>query len=329
MSSLSAAQVEAYLDRISLPEPTKSLLISGKTTSENALEAITALQQHHVAAIPYDNLALHYSAHKSLPQDTESVFQHVVLKRRGGTCIQVNLLFLELLRSLGFNAYCTAGRLNAQASIAQKVGPASAGESKESRAVFGTWVHVHIIINLHSQKYMLDTSFNQFGSPSPVPLLHDSPEIDVGPGRQRRMLHAPLPGFTNSEQIWWRMQLRNSDSEPWMDVYAFQESEWLPFDFAIMTQGLAGMGVGWFKTLVVCFRWVLEKGKPVGWIMVWGDELRRCRGGKVEVERKFYSEGDRLQVLEEEFGMHFKEDEKDGIVGTGTEIVGDDFDFYG
>lgn len=115
--SLTPDQVEAYLERCSVPEATRAELRKGPD-SGRALEAVTTLQQCHMAAIPFENLSLHYSEHKTMPQDTRSVFEHVVLRRRGGTCIQVNLLFAELLRVLGFEVMCTGGRLNVAASIA-------------------------------------------------------------------------------------------------------------------------------------------------------------------------------------------------------------------
>jgi arylamine N-acetyltransferase len=98
-----------------------------------ALRAITTLQQHHLAAVPYENLELHYSTQRTLPLDTESVYSRVVVQKRGGTCIQVNLFFTQLLRSIGFQAYCTGGRLNAVASV-------TAGSNVDkTQVLFGAW----------------------------------------------------------------------------------------------------------------------------------------------------------------------------------------------
>lgn len=116
MSSLSSLQVEAYLARISLPEVAKVSLREGPGGAR-ALEAITMLQQHHMAAVPFENLDLHYTSKRSHPLQIESIFQSVVQRRRGGTCIQVHTLFAELLRALGFHVYFTGGRINAAASI--------------------------------------------------------------------------------------------------------------------------------------------------------------------------------------------------------------------
>lgn len=119
-SLLSAEQAEAYLDRISLPASAKTLLREGPDGAR-ALEAVTLLQQYHMAAVPFENLDLHYSSHRSLPQQTESVYDNVVRRQRGGTCPQIHQLFSHLLRAFGFTVYCTGGRLNAPASPSANV----------------------------------------------------------------------------------------------------------------------------------------------------------------------------------------------------------------
>lgn len=127
---LSPEQAEAYLDRISLPESAKTLLREGPD-GPGALGAVTQLQQHHMAAVPFENIDLHYSSHRSLPQQTETVYDTVVQRKRGGTCPQVHQLFSQLLRAFGFSVYCTGGRLNAPAS------PAAAMNVDRSTVAYG------------------------------------------------------------------------------------------------------------------------------------------------------------------------------------------------
>ncbi|CAI4214546.1 unnamed protein product [Parascedosporium putredinis] len=120
MASLSTEQADAYLDRISLPLAARALLREGPK-GDRALEAVTALQQYHIASVPFENLDLHYSSHRSLPLQADAVYETVVKRQRGGTCPQVHRLFSQLLRSFGFSVYCTGGRLNAPASPAAAV----------------------------------------------------------------------------------------------------------------------------------------------------------------------------------------------------------------
>lgn len=130
--SLSPAQVEAYLDRISLPVNVRDLLREGPE-GKDALKAVAALQQYHLATIPFENLDLCYSSHKTIPQGTEAVFDHVINRQRGGVCDQVHPLFARLLRSLGFVVYLTGARINAAAGILQGPG------ADVSKASFTPW----------------------------------------------------------------------------------------------------------------------------------------------------------------------------------------------
>lgn len=119
--TLSPSQVGAYLDRISLPANIRDLLHEGPE-GKDALKAVAALQQHHLAAIPFENLDLCYSAHKTITQGTEAVFDHAIIRQRGGVCDQIHPLFARLLRSLGFVVYLTGARINAAAGILQGPG---------------------------------------------------------------------------------------------------------------------------------------------------------------------------------------------------------------
>lgn len=114
--ALTQAQVDHYLDHINLPHEIRQALAKGPN-HEDALEAVTALQRHHLDRVPFENLDLVYSAHHSLPADTAHVYEHVVIKSRGGVCDQIHQLFAKLLRHFGFPVYCTGARINAAAGI--------------------------------------------------------------------------------------------------------------------------------------------------------------------------------------------------------------------
>lgn len=74
------------------------------------LEYLKALQTYQIAAIPYENLVLHYSSHHSVDLDPQVIFQKIVADKRGrgGYCMENSILFNHILRALGFQVY-TAG----------------------------------------------------------------------------------------------------------------------------------------------------------------------------------------------------------------------------
>ena len=125
------------------------------------------------------------------------------------------------------------------------------------------------------------------------------------------------------------MQIRWADEDPWLDVWAFTETEWLPLDFQLIRLGHSQLGTGWVEPSLCSFRTVYEGDVPTGFILILEDELRQGKGGKVELLQKFYSESDRVNALEQEFGIILDEDEQKQIMGHPAEIQDDGFEYYG
>jgi hypothetical protein len=143
------------------------------------------------------------------------------------------------------------------------------------------------------------------------------------------MVHSTISGWTAGDQKWWRMQHRESESHPWMDVYCLMETEWLPSDIHILTMGFGARGTGWFFKKVVCFRIILEGDIPVGYLTIFHDELRRLYKGESQVLQKFYNENDRVTALVEEFGIILSEDNRKQIVGMAAELKDKSRDLFG
>jgi len=59
------------------------------------------LQYKHFLSVPYENIDI--IAKKPLKLDSESLFNKIVLDRRGGYCFELNGAFGSLLRALGFS----------------------------------------------------------------------------------------------------------------------------------------------------------------------------------------------------------------------------------
>jgi hypothetical protein len=115
----------------------------------------------------------------------------------------------------------------------------------------------------------------------------------------------------------------------WLDVWAFTKTKWTPVDFQLLRLGYASLGTGWVEPNVCCFRTTYDGDVPVGFLLILEDELRRSHKGKIEVLQKFYSERDRIDVLEREFGILLSEKEQGHISGHPAEIQDDGFDYYG
>lgn len=187
-------------------------------------------------------------------------------------------------------------------------------------------MHLNTIVTIGDLQYIVDTSHGPSGSPTPVALVHDQAEVDIWP-RQRRLLHTPLPGW-NPDHKYWRLQIKDTDAEAWLDVWAFTETEWLEFDFQMLRTAYSTLGTGWVAPRLVCFKTLFEANVPVGYLLMAEDELRKKYKGKTEVLQKFFSEAERIAALEDEFNIVLSQEEQKGVVGMDAELKDDDFDYY-
>ncbi|XP_003228570.1 arylamine N-acetyltransferase, pineal gland isozyme NAT-10 [Anolis carolinensis] len=65
------------------------------------LETLTDIFQHHIRAVPFENLSVHCG--ETITLDLEDVYEKIVRKRRGGWCMENNQLLLWVLQTLGFD----------------------------------------------------------------------------------------------------------------------------------------------------------------------------------------------------------------------------------
>jgi len=68
--------------------------------SEPTIETLRVLHRQHLLAVPFENLDIHVP--REIVLETERLYEKIVGERRGGFCYELNGLFAELLRGLGF-----------------------------------------------------------------------------------------------------------------------------------------------------------------------------------------------------------------------------------
>ncbi|MGW2400008.1 arylamine N-acetyltransferase family protein [Kitasatospora sp. NPDC001664] len=98
--ALTPAQVDAYLSRIGATRPDRP---------DHA--ALAALHRAHLLAVPFENLSIHLG--EPVVLEPAALLAKVVDRRRGGFCYELNGLFAELLRALGFRVTLLAARVYA------------------------------------------------------------------------------------------------------------------------------------------------------------------------------------------------------------------------
>lgn len=89
-SNTTSTDIHAYLDRIGYEGPI-----------DGSAHTLASLQEHHLHAVPYENLDILRGSPLSL--EIDKLYDKIVVRRRGGYCFELNALFGWLLRSLGYS----------------------------------------------------------------------------------------------------------------------------------------------------------------------------------------------------------------------------------
>ena len=116
MSNLSArptytpGQLTKYVTRIF--GPNYSLTDLEAEIKVDSLAALGRLQKRHLGHIPWGNISMHYSTHKTLSLEPDILYDKIVERGLGGYCMEVNSFFSIVLRSLGYDLYITGGRVS-------------------------------------------------------------------------------------------------------------------------------------------------------------------------------------------------------------------------
>lgn len=108
MATYGLNQVRLYLERIRA----NIRLLNIPACDDRLLrDYLSVLCMHHVCHIPVHNLGIHYSARPhTISLEANDLFHKIVFQQRGGSALELNTLFANLLRSLGFIVRSTGTR---------------------------------------------------------------------------------------------------------------------------------------------------------------------------------------------------------------------------
>lgn len=122
------------------------------------LPVLIELQNHHLLAIPFENLDIHYG--KKIVLDLGEIYLKVVEGKRGGFCYELNGLFYELLKYIGFQVKRISARVYS-----------------EEKGFGQEFDHLAIVVTLDGSDYLADVGFGEF-SLSPLRIVLDEEQID-------------------------------------------------------------------------------------------------------------------------------------------------------
>ncbi|OJI85048.1 hypothetical protein ASPTUDRAFT_189131 [Aspergillus tubingensis CBS 134.48] len=301
--SLSLPQIDEYFERIELPSRFR------RENPKLYRELLATIQAYHVSHIPYDNTALHYSQTPSISLHIHDIFHKVVTRKRGGYCMENNILLYHVLRQLGFDVYLTGARLYR--------------DENNPKPGWSGWEHaVNIVTLADNSSYMLDVGYGGDGPTTPLPLVHTSiPIPNIGTQEIRLQKNGKSSGershpsndpSTNA----WTYQFRNGSEQAWRVGYAFHELEFFPRDFEIMNFYTSQNPTSFLTQRLLVIRFLQSAdGEVYGKVILDQDKLKENRGGKNELVKVCNTEGERVEVLRDVFGVDLTEEERRGICG--------------
>ena len=185
-------------------------------------DTLVALHRAQAYSIPFENLDIHLGRPISL--DAASLSRKLLAERRGGYCYELNGLFGQVLRQLGFAVTNLVGR------------NLIAGHPLRPRA------HQLLLVEVEGQPWVADLGFGGNTLLEPIPLLA-GPEHRMGFDTYR-LQAAPRHNY--------HLQLLMDGQ--WQTLYAFTLDEAQPSDYRMMSYFYSNSPDSPFRQQRICAR---------------------------------------------------------------------------
>lgn len=123
---------------------------------EPTLETLRTLQLRHTCTVTFETIST--LLRRPVPIDLPSLEKKILEDGRGGYCYELNLLFLALLREVGFEARGITGRV-------VMGGPENAWTAR---------THLLILVSVNDVRYVVDVGFGRMVPTTPLRLDDES-----------------------------------------------------------------------------------------------------------------------------------------------------------
>ncbi|KAK1140338.1 N-malonyltransferase fdb2 [Aspergillus melleus] len=303
---------QRYLDSIVLKDAAQA------GTKEHGLPLLRALTRYHVCNVLFENLVLHYSAHKTVTLDPAKLYTKIVRRRLGGRCMENNSFFGTVLRSLGYEVRNCGGR------VARAMSPYPDVRRNQSMTYDG-WNHMLNLVRLDDEWYVVDVGMGSMGPNIPFPLRDGFETTSIAPRLIRVQLRPISESYgttsassTGPPKMWCFDVCYNPVDDvgkEWVPVYCFTLTEFLPQDYEVMSWFTSTNPTSFFTRYVTCTKMLMDEDKEVivGNVTLFKDTVRETIGANRKTIKECKTEEERLQTLAETFGVHLTEEEMQGI----------------
>lgn len=318
----SSEQLQKYFDRINLPEKFRGSPVfkdaSLAETKEHGLPLLKTLHRYHLANVPFENLELHYSVHKTVSLNMDVLYnkfaERGVKYGRGGRCMENNGFFGTVLRSLGYDVRNCGGRVS-------RMWNPNAETREQLGQTYDGWNHMLNLVKLDGQRYIVDVGMGSMGPAIVYPLEDGWEGVAVSPRRIRLQLRAIPESYGKSDdapKLWCFDQCLVPDEpgkDKWIPTYCFTETEFLPQDYEMMSFFTSNNPSVFFTYSIICTKLILDEAKEelVGDVTMFNNVVRKTVGGKREPPQELSIEQERIQALKDIFRVELTEEEIKGI----------------
>lgn len=187
---MNSIQLQHYFNRIKIEFP-----------AEINLQTLALIQEQHARSIPFENL----NPLLDLPVllDIDTLYNKMLIEKRGGYCYEQNVLFLAVLKALGYKARGLMGRVN------------------EKQKGFLRRTHMLVLIEIDERFYISDVGFGS--DAACVPLLLEADIEQKTPAGNYRFLTDEKCGYI----------LQDDFNGKWRSLYCFDLVEQQHEDFEV------------------------------------------------------------------------------------------------
>ena len=248
---------DAYLQRIGMSAPE-----NGPT-----LEYLDELICRHQCSVPFENLDI-YDYHCPICLQIPHLYDKIVLRRRGGYCFELNGLFLQLLKTLGYDAWSCVCR-----------GLLRPGEAAPI-------LHRAVLVRLEGTLYLCDVGFGGPSASCALPLKENSPRTALGRTFYVRKNH----------DTWWTTVQQQPEGED-LEVLSFSTAVMEPVDFIPLSYYCSTEESSYFRS-----QRMASLRTPDGSISISGMTFKETAGNHVR-ETVLHSKEELTEILRSRFGM--------------------------
>lgn len=152
--------------------------------------------------------------------------------------------------------------------------------------------------------------------------LEEGTAVQVIDPAEARLVRMSIRELSDRQKV-WVYETRSRPQVDWSPAYCFSEVEFLPQDFEIMSFFTSQHHSSWFTQKLVCVKMLLDDDHQtiVGQYVLSGSEVKKRVHGDVKVVKELRTEADRVEALQEFFGIILTKEEIDGISGTVAQLL--------